>query len=43
MNLTKLYKNRYEFYYTEDFKGDITRYGSKQKLMDKLNFWKFNG
>jgi hypothetical protein len=29
MNPTKLYKNRYEFYYTEDFKGIITGHDSK--------------
>jgi hypothetical protein len=31
MNPTKLYKNRYKFYYATEFKGEITNYKSKEK------------
>lgn len=30
MNPTRLYKNRYKFYYAEEFKGEITNYNSKK-------------
>lgn len=31
MNPTKLYKNRYKFFYATEFKGNITKYYSKDK------------
>ncbi len=30
MNPTKIYKKRYEFFYTEEFKGNITNKGPRR-------------